>query len=45
VLDQALSNVLDDVLADCRAQLAMFNLGIQPVPEEEGYRLFRLSLV
>ena len=33
------------VLAECRAKLALFNLGVQPAPEEEGYRLFRLSLV
>jgi hypothetical protein len=25
--------------------LALFNLGIQPVPVEEGYRLFRLTPV
>jgi glyoxylase-like metal-dependent hydrolase (beta-lactamase superfamily II) len=43
VLDLALHG-LDVALADCRAQLAAFNLGMQPVPEEGGYRLFRLSL-
>lgn len=45
VLDQALRNGLMEALAGCRAQLAMFNLGIQPVPEKEGYRLFRLTLL
>ena len=45
VLDQALRSGLDEALAGCRAQLALFNLGIQPVPEEEGYRLFQLTLV
>ncbi len=44
VLDLALRG-LDGVLADCRAKLAALNLGVQPVPEEDGYRLFRLSLV
>ena len=43
VLDLALCR-LDAALADGRAHLASFNLGIQPVPEEHGYRLFRLSL-
>ena len=43
VLDLALHG-LDTALADCRAHLAAFNLGIQPVPKEGGYRLFRLSL-
>lgn len=43
VLDLALRG-LDAALSDCRAQLAAFNLGMQPVPEEGGYRLFRLSL-
>ena len=32
-------------LAGYRAQLALFNLGIQPVPVEDGYRLFRLTPV
>lgn len=45
VLDQALRYGLDEALEDCRAQLAAFSLGIQPMPEEEGYRIFRLSLV
>lgn len=45
LLDQVLRHGLDEALAACRAHLAVFNLGIQPVPEEEGYRLFRLSLV
>ena len=44
VLDQVLRHGLDEALADCRAHLAVFNLGIQPASEEEGYRLFRLSL-
>ena len=35
---------LDAALSDCRAQLAAFDLGVQPVPEEDGYRLVRLSL-
>jgi RNA polymerase sporulation-specific sigma factor len=43
VRDMALRG-LDAALADCRAKLAAFNLGVQPVPEEAGYRLFRLSL-
>jgi hypothetical protein len=43
VLDLALCG-LDDALAGCRAKLAAFNLGVQPVLEEGGYRLFRLSL-
>jgi hypothetical protein len=43
VLDLALHG-LDGALAGCRAQLAPFNLGVQPVPEAGGYRLFRLSL-
>ena len=33
-----------EILAGCRAQLATFNLGVQPVPEAGGYRLFRLFL-
>jgi len=36
---------LHEALAECRAKLAALNLGIQPVPEEDSYRLFRLSLV
>ena len=43
VLDLALGG-LEGTLADTRAQLAAFNLGVQPVPEAGGYRLFRLSL-
>jgi len=45
VLDVALRYGLGEAMADCRTQLALYNLGIQPVPEEESYRLFRLSLV
>ena len=44
MLDLALRG-LEGVLADCRAKLAALNLGVQPVAEEDGYRLFRLSLV
>ena len=43
VLDLALGG-LEGALAGTRAQLAAFNLGVQPVPEAGGYRLFRLSL-
>ncbi|MGH3182282.1 MAG: sigma factor-like helix-turn-helix DNA-binding protein, partial [Streptosporangiaceae bacterium] len=43
LLDPALRG-LHALLADCQARLAVFNLGIQPVPDEDSYRLFRLSL-
>jgi hypothetical protein len=38
----ALAGVL---VADCRAKLAAFNLGVQTIPKEDGYRLFRLPLM